>query len=399
MVITQVVSVAIIAHRSIKNLYRTVDSVLSQSDPEIELIVQLNQRHESYAKQINNYIEKNFSSKPIQTYISICPNEYTPVQAANAALNSCHGEYVVLLDCGDNFVSSETIGHYREAIIGSAEKVSLLVSQVEVCHDETEEFLYYAISPQQRIAMESKDSEKTLKEFIKDFSGFTMLGACLLKDEFLKMGGFNQQFTTMYDIPFIYSLLEKGEILAYANFVSIHHYKTENDQSNELGIDSNDWSLRDLLLITHKLLPISRKFYKGNLQDPYWRFSYFKLKYLQGETTKRILFRRGMKGKIQYALRHPLYAGLKISYRVYPYAAKLSPTMLMFSLLMFTFGNDCGELLCYFLPEASPVILSLLSLSALFSIAISFTLYGFCALIMALKYLENAPKQALDYYG
>lgn len=112
----ELVSVIILSYRNIEGIYETLDSVLNQNYPKIEIVISDDgtPEFENNIEKIENYIEERKSKNIKNVFINAIKINGGTVKNINSAIEKTTGKYIKVLSAEDTFSHKDAIGHYVE---------------------------------------------------------------------------------------------------------------------------------------------------------------------------------------------------------------------------------------------------------------------------------------------
>lgn len=211
------VSVLIPAYNAEKTIDRCMDSILSQTYQNIEVIIVNDGSTDNTLSILSDYAEKD---KRIIIYNQ--PNKGVSA-ARNICLKNANGEYILYVDA-DDWIESNMIQRMVE-LINDADIVFC-----ESDHAETSEQVEYI----ENIKIEHWDQRQQMLEFMKHKRMTGMLWNKLIRRNLTEGVQFNEKTGYGEDAEFLWEILKKSKMLIFSNEKLYHHVLDQNSISYQL---------------------------------------------------------------------------------------------------------------------------------------------------------------------
>lgn len=218
------VSVLIPAYNAEKTIDRCMDSILSQTYQNIEVIIVNDGSTDNTLSILSDYAEKD---KRIIIYNQ--PNKGVSA-ARNICLKNANGEYILYVDA-DDWIESNMIQRMVE-LINDADIVFC-----ESDHAETSEQVEYI----ENIKIEHWNQRQQMLEFMKHKRMTGMLWNKLIRRNLTEGVRFNEKTGYGEDAEFLWNILKRSRKMVVTNEILYHHV-LENTSISHLSFSEKKYS-------------------------------------------------------------------------------------------------------------------------------------------------------------
>lgn len=244
------VSVIVPTYRHFENLYQTLGTVVTQSYPNIELIISDDASESFPAEDIRAWLADN-AGNDIRVCIRQNRENLGTVANANLAAKEAKGELIKLLPPGDGFSSDDSLLR----LVSAAEKTDarVLTSCSLVCKERFENVCYrYPLIKYDRLL--TRGTAARLYSVLLYENILCAVGA-IYKRAFFEEGGFDEKYRYLDDWPTWLFLLRRGERIGLLNEVTVYYML--GGISTECGTAYNSELLKDDMIrcIENEVLP------------------------------------------------------------------------------------------------------------------------------------------------
>lgn len=215
------VTIISLSYKNYKDIYKTIESVLNQDYPSLELIVS-DDGYDLFPKdEIISYIEKNKQNNLLDFVVRKNDKNVGTVKHENIVCSLVENEYIIELSCGDMFYSNESVSK----IVQQIEKTNsdILAYRRLVC-DSTGQPLYYYphLRDIKRIMMMNR---KDQYEAIISGYFYNMISgsAIAYKTSFIQKMKYDEKYTLMEDCPLFTKYTNENKIDFCYDFVGIKY--------------------------------------------------------------------------------------------------------------------------------------------------------------------------------
>lgn len=238
------ISVIVMTYENIDNVYRTLDSVLMQDYPNLELIV-------------SDDGSKSFSNAEIETYLSGKALSYRvrqntknlgTVAHCNTAVAETSGEYIKFLASGDGFCKENSLRKLVEFAQGHPETPAV-TSVSHVCNEDFTT-VYYNFPSQRRVEiLNNRPPEKLYNTLV--FSNIvSAVGTLFRREFFTRYQGFNTDYKLLEDLPTWLYLTRNGTSIPCSPVATV--YYALGGVSSQKGTAFESKALRDDMILCYE---------------------------------------------------------------------------------------------------------------------------------------------------
>jgi len=214
-----IVSCIILSYKKFDFLYESIDSILNQDYPNIEIIICDDCSPNFEKDKITNYINSKKLKNVSNLIVYKQENNLGTVKNFNSAIKLSSGKYIFPLSSDDLFIDKNVISN----IVSFFQKTNLLI--VTSYRDIYSEDLSYLIK---------KEPSKRYSKFLKKDSlamykklslGNFISGSCTYytKDFFDRYGLFDENYLLLEDYPKYLSLYRQGGQIGFTDFTTIKY--------------------------------------------------------------------------------------------------------------------------------------------------------------------------------
>ena len=218
-------SVIVLCYRHFEYLYTAIDSVLSQTYPQIELIISDDGSDNFPRHEVEEYIRANKNNHIKNVVIHQETENVGTVRHLNHATRICTGAYVAALAGDDIFFDERVLERYAAGFQHAPENCYIEMAQTGMYDENLEKLDSYYLKPPVQAAIEktATDSSELLKVLIEFGACLPSTSTCFRREFFEKFGKFDERYNLVEDYPMHVRLAEEGWIIHYENFVAIKH--------------------------------------------------------------------------------------------------------------------------------------------------------------------------------
>lgn len=279
-----IVSVFILTYNNYKEIYETINSVLDQDYPRIELMVGDDGTDHFPLRDVEDYIKVRKRNNIINSVVISKKVNGGTVKNINSLLKISTGEYFFPLSCGDIYntcdVISEIVRNFRllncEVICCRRE----LVSKKELEPIRYMPSTLYLKKINKIIKRNKTYSAIVLQRFYEMFSGASTY---YKKSVFESMGGFDESYRLWEDGPFYAKFLRKGgKIYFIPDLVTIKY------RDGGVSKSKNSYMLSDIELFLEKEM-LDNLNYLDSLEKRYAMFIWKTTKYRKTKSKVKLV--------------------------------------------------------------------------------------------------------------
>ena len=276
------VSILVITYNSSRYILETLESCKDQTYKNIEIIISDDASVDNTVDLCENWLKENKNCFIFSTIVKANKNGGIPSNI-NKGLNFVKGEWVKVI-AGDDVISHAGIENMVKATDEFA-GVEILLTQIEVYKEAFDPQNLIAISPlnEQKPEVLNKTSshEEQIKYLLQGFF-FPAPGFFIKHSLIEKMGGYDERYTLIEDVPFFLKALFLGHKIYFKPVVTVKYRKHYNNLT----------SVRDKIFQTY-YLQYCKALYNGSIK--YGKFEYVSIN-LWNLYFVKIIFLLGNKG-------------------------------------------------------------------------------------------------------
>lgn len=272
---SKLISVVTLSYKNTRQLFATIDSILMQNYPYIEIILS-DDGTEGFDPAIyEKYIKANKKSNIVDFHVLSSAQNMGTVRNANKAYSYCKGEVIVNLSSGDTFCNEEVIK--KIALKFEDDKIKILFPRRKLINKDNKKVIREMPSDFEILCIQKyfNDSEKQFKklytgDFYNAVSGCVQ---CIRSDFFHQLKGFDESFFLWEDGPLYAKITQSGEKLSFDfDLFSIFYEdggvssgKLSNKMKNDLtlflktGLLFHDFSFFEKRIIYERLYAINNE--------------------------------------------------------------------------------------------------------------------------------------------
>ena len=216
-----------------KYLSKCLDSVLSQSFEDFEIIAVNDGSPDSSIDILNEYAAKD-------SRITVISRPNCGVSAArNTIITIANGRYLFFLD-SDDFMLEDVLLKARDAIVENDYPDVLNTGYLKTIGDKRIE--YHCVYPGDEYYNPELSMDENWLKLWASRKTVDLIMTKFFSTEFLKISGirFINRLVANEDSDFIFNINRKAKKIAYADFFSFHYYK------NREGSVSTEWSYKSI---------------------------------------------------------------------------------------------------------------------------------------------------------
>lgn len=243
---SKTISVVTMSYKNIMGLFTTIDSILIQNYPFIEIILSDDGTEDFDSKLFENYINDNKKSNIVGFKVLSSSKNMGTVRNANKAYSSCIGGVIVNLSSGDVFCNEDVLNRIAQKF--EDDKINILFPRRMLVSKETKKVLKKMPSDFEVFCAQRyfDSSEKQLKklytgDFYNAVSGCVQ---CIRSDYFHNLQGYDENYALWEDGPLYAKITRSGETLTFDFELFSIYYEDGGVSSGKLS----DKMKNDLIL-------------------------------------------------------------------------------------------------------------------------------------------------------
>ena len=218
MVEIPLVSVVVVSYRDFSGWERTIESILMQDYPRMELVFQDDGSPEFplYREEIAGYIGKNRRANLLSFEVTGLPQNVGTVRNFNAAIARCGGTYWRGFGLGDCFADAHSLSRHVAAAEESGADV--VFGRVRAFDSEDGHTVSLIPAPERQAYLRSLNGRE-LFALTMSYTAVVSPGAMLRMEMFRALGGFDERFRIVEDYSFWLACFRAGRRVLFLDDV------------------------------------------------------------------------------------------------------------------------------------------------------------------------------------
>ena len=231
-------TVIVLSYRNGRMLYETLDSVLEQSYPAIEIVVCDDASPDFEAQKVKEYISAHNRGNISGVNIIVNPVNVGTVKNLNRGISAARGSFLKVI-AGDDLFASPDVCQIQAGYLVSHPDMNLVVGYIVECDDK--------MNPQSKSGcLPGKDGnpliqnrEALLRYLVrKDPKALATQAICFRKAFFEKNGLYDEMFRLVEDLPMAVRIAENGERFGYLDLPSVKHRGSVGTSTSNKAFDA-----------------------------------------------------------------------------------------------------------------------------------------------------------------
>jgi len=243
------VSVIVVTYNSSNSIIETLDSIYQQSYLNIELIITDDYSKDNTNDRCQKWLEKN-GNRFLQTKFISGPRNTGISMNCNRGLSACSGDWVKMI-AGDDKIEKNCLKSNVD-FVKKSKQICVVISQYEMYKDKFISENLIGIRPPENLLpfFEMKVEDQYDEMIINSYA--LILGLFIKRDVLTKLGGFDERFKNIEDLPILIKLLENGHKFYFLKKVTAYYRISSSSISSQRSINYK-FMLSDLFKIYLKL--------------------------------------------------------------------------------------------------------------------------------------------------
>ena len=265
-------SVVILCYRHFEYLFSTIDSVLAQNYPQIELIISDDGSKNFPKGELERYLTAKRKTNIKYVQIRQEKENVGTVKHLNHVLPLCKGDFIVALAGDDALFDECVLSKYVEGFSSAPEDCLIQMAQTAMFDEKLSTIESFYVGPIVRKAIErtKESTDELLRLLISEGACLPSTSTCFKREFFERFGKFDESYVLIEDYPMHVRLAEEGWVIHYNNFIAIKH--------RHGGISHGQ----------HGALPASQLLYFIDMRKAIEEIILKRLDLLSGEEKKRV---------------------------------------------------------------------------------------------------------------
>lgn len=213
-------SVIVLTYKHGDLLFDTLDSVLCQDYPNIQLIVAEDGAKDFDADKVERYIADHSSHNLHETLVIHSGENNGTVRNINKALEVASGEYIKLIAGDDTFSAKDVASKQIDFLKNNPDKY-LVMGEIVEC-DANMVAIANPKQPSEQVLAGSRD--EMLRYFCKKNSSFLATQSiCFRRVFFEKYGVYDERFELIEDLPMAVRIIRENVPFGYQAYPCVNH--------------------------------------------------------------------------------------------------------------------------------------------------------------------------------
>lgn len=249
----KVLSVIVLTYKHGDLLFETIDSILCQDYPLIEIIIAEDGSNDFEEKVVKDYIQKHAKSNLVEVQILCSLVNLGTVRNINKALEKAQGKYVKII-AGDDVYPQNNIFSEQVKYLEKNPAMYLVFGNIVECDAflkplQTQKDWQESIN---KVMLSSRND--MLRYFCKENSSFMATQSiCFRKKFFSKYGIFDEKFKLIEDLPMVYRIITENISFGYQEISCVNHRGGVGVSTSNNPFDINKIQYYEDLLVFYDL--------------------------------------------------------------------------------------------------------------------------------------------------
>ena len=304
-----VFSIGIVCYRNWQYLKEAIDSVLAQDYGKIQLIVSDDGSRGFPIAEFEAYIREH-KKENVKFLVRQSEKNEGTVRHLNHVLDCACGEYLMVMAADDKLDHPTVISQYVCSFEEQGEECGAVMAQTALYDEEMRKLEGFFVYPDVEKAIERNDVSNELLNRLFVFPVIPTTSLCCRRWVFDVLGRFDTDYKLVEDYPFHIKMAERHIKMHYERFIGAKHRDGGISHGATQALSaSKRMYYEDCLLARERILERTEVMKEQPQIRSYNRW--------QRRATQHALLSRGrgIKGKLEYALRQPIDATVSICRR------------------------------------------------------------------------------------
>lgn len=222
-IMDNLLSVVILSYKNGEMLYETLDSILEQTYPNIEIVVCDDASPVFEKVRVEKYIADHNRGNISHFAVIVNPANLGTVKNLNVGIAHAKGSFLKFI-AGDDLLASPDICTIQVKYLEEHPEACLVFGNILECDDRmTPLFMSGLLLENDRDPL-LRDRNAMLRLLVrKEQKALATQAICFRKGFFEKHGLYDERFKLIEDLPMAVRILESGEIIGYVNRPCVKH--------------------------------------------------------------------------------------------------------------------------------------------------------------------------------
>lgn len=250
-------TVIIVTYRNGKTLYETIDSIIAQDYPNLELIVAEDGDPTFCATDVEEYV-RNHAKNTLKNFdVLQAEHNQGTVRNINRALKRASGTYIKIIAGDDTYPNNQVFSRQAE-ILSSNEDAEVVVGNVVKCDAQLKPQSVQGFGPDKKEHLLRHSPNELLKCICRGNPGLLSTQACCFRKAFFeKCGYYDEKYYVIEDLPMEVRIAARSR-LRYLDWPCVNHRGAGGVSTSRNAFDAKRLAYyRDLrLFYENELMPI-----------------------------------------------------------------------------------------------------------------------------------------------
>jgi len=223
LIMDNLLSVIILSYKNGGMLYETLDSVLEQTYPDIEIVICDDASPEFGKCEIEAYIASRNRGNISNVAVIVNPANVGTVKNLNRGISAAKGNFLKVI-AGDDLFASPDVCSVQIAYLKEHPEANLVVGNIVECDDRMNPLSLSGFLLEDDRDPLLRDRNALLRYLVrKGQKALATQAICFRKSFFAKYGLYNEEFRLIEDLPMAVRIAENGEKIGYVNLPCVKH--------------------------------------------------------------------------------------------------------------------------------------------------------------------------------
>jgi len=218
-------SAVIVTYKQDFFLYQTIDSILNQTYPNIEIIISDDGSPDFSINQVQEYIDRNMGNNIKKRMVYKNEKNLGTVRNINIALSNSSGEYIKIIGGDDSYFSPEVFS-FQVKQLESEPALFAVVGKSQQCNEKMEPVIDQRIEKSNLalpkvLQMNYDESRKYI--YREKIFPISVQAVCFRRNFFKEFGLCDEEYFLIDDLPIILKLLRCSPNVGYTDIFCVNH--------------------------------------------------------------------------------------------------------------------------------------------------------------------------------
>lgn len=231
------VSVIILSYKNGDLLFESIDSVLKQDYPQIELLIAEDCAPDFDANRVYQYIETNKKANIVSFSVMVNNENLGTVKNINKALKVASGDFIKII-AGDDVFCSEDVFSAQVDYLKLHSDTMFVTGDMLECDEKLNPLYARGFEPDHKMELLSSSYDKLLKYICRIEPQLLATQAICFRMDFFKDHGFyDERLLLIEDLPMAIRMIQSGMRIGYINKCIFFHRNQTGVSSSKVAFD------------------------------------------------------------------------------------------------------------------------------------------------------------------